>query len=233
MAEVALEKAELKYRYLGQLVVDELTSPTPPDWIEERPIRGGGTSQYIQGYRFIEKLNQCFGMLWNFDVLETIAQYDFIVIRGKLTITIPAHTIKRTNGDIVTYDPITISKTQFGGSEVKKFKNATGKYKAGDIMDLGNDYKAAATDALKKCSVSFGMFSDVYRQSTSGGDSSKPSKTQLEAVYLRGSKLGMDKEATEQWVTEVTGGKKLTECDQTTVASQIIPKLIELKKKQS
>ena len=30
-------------------------------------------------------------------------------------------------------------------------------------MDFGNDMKAAASDALKKCASQFGLFNDIYR----------------------------------------------------------------------
>jgi hypothetical protein len=37
-------------------------------------------------------------------------------------------------------------------------------YKRGtqDPLNLGNDYKAAATDALKKCAADIGIASDIY-----------------------------------------------------------------------
>ena len=38
------------------------------------------------------------------------------------------------------------------------------RYKRGtqDPLNLGNDYKAAATDALKKCAADIGIASDIY-----------------------------------------------------------------------
>lgn len=38
------------------------------------------------------------------------------------------------------------------------------KYKKGstEALDLGNDYKASATDCLKKCASKFGIASDIY-----------------------------------------------------------------------
>jgi len=52
---------------------------------------------------------------------------------------------------------MTITKTQFGRAEVKYLKTDPTI-----PVDIGNDYKAAATDCLKKCAAEFGIASDVY-----------------------------------------------------------------------
>ena len=51
-----------------------------------------------------------------------------------------------------------VSKEQFGRKEIAFLKNTQ------TPVDLGNDIKAAATDAKKKCASEFGLFADVYSQ---------------------------------------------------------------------
>jgi hypothetical protein len=51
-----------------------------------------------------------------------------------------------------------IVKEQYGRKDVA-FKKGTK-----EPLDFGNDLKAAATDAKKKCASELGLFSDVYSQ---------------------------------------------------------------------
>jgi len=58
-----------------------------------------------------------------------------------------------------------IIKTQFGRADIKfkSGKNERGeKIPTDQPLDLGNDLKAATTDALKKCASELGIASDVY-----------------------------------------------------------------------
>jgi len=223
------EIAHLRYQYLGKALVDELTAATPNDWVLERPIGGGGNAPYVPGFRFIERLNTCFGLLWSFDALEAFTQDGHVVVKGELTVHVPGQSITIGN-ETRTIEPITIKKVQYGSSEVKKYRTSGGSHKAGDMLSLGNDFKAAATDALKKCGILFGMFSDVYRQRAGEEEGSRPTKQQLEAVYLRGKNFGWSPEETDKWI-ESNLKLKLSECDQMTIMSQVIPALIaEVKK---
>lgn len=211
---------ELKTRYLGKDLVDLLTSPTPEDWKFERPIRGGTLTKYVPGFRFIEKLNECFGFIWSYNVLETFEKDGHIVAKGELTVQIPGRELVKVYPDgvreVAKFEGLTIRKVQYGGSEIKK-------YKSGSVMDLANDYKGAATDAMKKCATELGLFLDVYQQREILSESAV-SKEQLQALYSRGEKAGMSKEQADAWVLEETG-KKVEECDQLIILA-LIPKLI-------
>jgi len=66
------------------------------------------------------------------------------IVHGKLTC--------RANG-------ATVVKHQFGRADIKLRKAD------GVPLDLGNDLKAASTDALKKCASELGIASDVYGES--------------------------------------------------------------------
>lgn len=115
---------------------------TPREHIYTRPGKGGQKFTYVTG-NYVEKvLNYVFGFMWDFEVVAHGKEQNFIWVQGKLT-------VKNAKGDSIT-------KTQFGRAEIKYLKNSK------DMLDFGNDLKAATTDALKKCASLLGIASDVY-----------------------------------------------------------------------
>lgn len=228
--------AKLKYKYLGQDLVEILTAPTPPDWILERQARGGRMVSYVPGFRFIERLNEVFGFLWSLDVLDEFELNGHIVAKMQLSIQIPSRTLIEEFPDgtkkTVKFEGLTIKKTQFGGSEIKKYKEDSSTHKKGDVVDLGDDYKAAATDGMKKCGTELGMFLDVYRQRGEGEETARVMKVQLEALYARGKDAGMEKEQVDEWVQKELD-KPIEQADQMNIMT-LIPKLIKIaREKQS
>jgi len=219
-------------RYLGSDLVDFLLAPTPKEYVESRPIRGGGNASYVAGHNFIKKLNQAFGLLWSSKVTGWTKEGDQIVVQRELSFRIPGHTtiIEHPDGtkDTTIYDSFEIVKGQFGRAEVKRYSKPTGKYKIGDVMDLGNDFKAAATDGLKKCALEIGMFADVY--SERGAEEEGVSQKQLEVLYMRGKNAGMSPEETDNWVEEKLG-KKVTDCEPIDIMG-LVPTLIRMAKKE-
>jgi len=213
-------------------LVELITAPTPNDWIKTRPARGGIQVEYLPGFRFIEKLNSCFGFLWSHRVVDAFERDGHIVTTNQVVIQIPGRTISKEYPDgtkeLIRFDGLEVVKTQFGGSDVKKYSRDTGDKRKGDIIDLADDYKASATDGMKKCSTELGMFLDVYgqRETQEGG----PSRQQLEVLYMRGKNAGMDEIETDQWVEEQLG-KSIKECDQLDIMG-LIPKLIDLAKEK-
>lgn len=130
-----------------------LFAKTPEHQVKTRPAKGGGTWKYVTGAYVKKVLNLMFGFDWDFTVKDH--QYDLNVgqafVLGRLEV--------RTNGK-------TVVKEQFGRVEIK-FKNewVDGKKKPTNIpLDLGNDLKAATTDALKKCASELGIASDIYAE---------------------------------------------------------------------
>ena len=134
---------------------------TPKIHISKRPAKGGGEWSYVTGTYVKKVLNLMFGWDWDFEIVDE--KFDLGIgqayVKGRLTC--------RTNGK-------TIVKMQFGRVDIK-FKtlwvqdpnfpdNPTKKVKqTSDLpLDLGNDLKAAATDALKKCAAELGIAADVY-----------------------------------------------------------------------
>jgi len=116
---------------------------TPQEHIYHRPGKGGGTWDYVTGVYVKKCLNYAFGWMWDFQIVDKGKEGDLIWVQGRLT-------IKTKSGKPM------IIKEQFGRADMK--------YKRGtkDPMDYGNDLKAAATDALKKCASELGIASDIY-----------------------------------------------------------------------
>ncbi len=243
--QIVTEEAarELKNKYLGENLVNMLTQETSEELIDNRPARGGSTVKYVAGHHFIQRFNDCFGFLWGYDIPESFELNGQIVVKGQLTVSIPVlkkRIIRRFVEDgkdieeeTTEYERWDIRKTQFGSSEIKRYaKTITNRqnvvlHKAGDVIDLGDDYKGAATDAMKKCGTQFGIFLDVY-SSRGGGDEGGVSKEQYKVFYWRAEEAGMDQEGAEKWASEKLE-KPFKDIDQLEVMS-LIPALMDLKK---
>ena len=120
-----------------------LAKTTPQKFIRQRQGPGGCHLSYIQAGYVIDQLNELTCWKWSFDILDQQIGKSQIWVKGKLTIP-----TKNNGGEIV--------KTQFGGKTIVKDK------KTGNALDIGNDLKAAASDALKKCASLIGIAQDVY-----------------------------------------------------------------------
>jgi hypothetical protein len=134
---------------------------TPAVHISKRPAKGGGEWSYVTGTYVKKVLNLMFGWDWDFEIVDE--KFDLNIgqayVKGRLT----CRTANKT-----------IVKMQFGRVDIK-FKvnwvqdpkhpdNPTKKIKvtSDQPLDIGNDLKAAATDALKKCASELGIAADVY-----------------------------------------------------------------------
>lgn len=203
-------------------LVEVLTEPTPKDWIKERPARGGAMVQYIPGSYFIRKFNDAFGFLWSYEAPDHFENNGQIVVKGRWSLQIPGRTMFTRYPDgreeTLRFDGFQIVKEQFGSSEIKRYAKDVSdghggiRYQKGDVIDLGDDYKGAATDAMKKCGTQLGMFADIYRPREIGEEAT-PSDVQLGAFYLRAERAGKDKEEAEKWA-EGQLGKLLEKASQ-------------------
>ena len=128
---------------LNEKQLQILLRKTPKSHIYKRPAKGGGQWEYVTGTYIRKVLNLMFNFNWDFEVVEH--KFDLALkqafVLGKLTV--------RTNEK-------TIVKMQFGTKDIMFRRNS-------DLpLDIGNDLKAATTNALKKCASELGIASDVY-----------------------------------------------------------------------
>lgn len=114
---------------------------TPAQHIYRRPAKGGGEWEYVTG-TYVEKvLNYVFAWDWDFEIKQHGRENNLVWVLGTLKVR--------------THSGRQIVKEQFGRADIKKSRQ-------GGDLDFGNDLKAAATDALKKCASQLGIASDVY-----------------------------------------------------------------------
>jgi len=114
-----------------------LEKPFEKEQIKQRKGNFGEMIDYVETHAVIQRLNDAFDGQWSFEVLTQENNGSQVMVLGKLT----------AEG---------ISKTQFGCSSI------TTNSKTGEIVSLGDDYKAAASDALKKSASLFGIGLHLY-----------------------------------------------------------------------
>ncbi len=151
LTEADLQKVPTELRVFSTEQLKLIMERTPKHQIKTRKAKGGGTWDYVNGAYCIKMLNIVFAFNWDFNIVDK--QFDLSIgqcfVLGKLTVRV---------GDKV------ITKEQFGRADIK-FKTAWEngkKITTAQPLDIGNDLKAASTDALKKCATQLGFFSDVY-----------------------------------------------------------------------
>jgi len=121
----------------------QLLKKTPAQYVHTRPAKGGGTWEYVTGGYVKKVLNLVFGWNWSFEIVDEKIMHGEVIVKGKLTCT--------SNG-------VTITKMQFGNKDVICKKGTD------TPLSIGNDLKAAATDALKKCAAEIGIAADIYNK---------------------------------------------------------------------
>lgn len=138
-------RLKLLQQVLSEAQVDFLLQRTPKHEIKFRQGRGGMQYSYVEHGYVTERLNFIFGFNWDFELMDKQILEDEVIVEAKLTVRTPAgHTIV---------------KTQFGGSDIKRHSSGV---RSGKPISIADDYKAAASDALKKCASLVGIGLDLY-----------------------------------------------------------------------
>ncbi len=161
----------VKNNSLNQNQLGQLLKKTPEKYIKERPAKGGGKWKYVSGGYVKKCLNLMFGWDWDFEIVDEqiLIESKEVVVKGRLTC--------RTVDD--NGNSRQIIKMQYGNKDIifkteKVFDNGKPvmieKYgrqvqetrPTDEPLSIGNDMKAAATDALKKCASEIGIAADIY-----------------------------------------------------------------------
>ena len=116
----------------------------------ERVLNQGGSAlTYIPQAEVVNRLNRVFGVQnWSMQVMNAYrdqADPDWVVAHVRLTATVSE--IDKRDDLLHTY---TVVRDGVGGQKVKRTKN-------GDVVDLGDEFKGAVSDALKKAATLFGV----------------------------------------------------------------------------
>ena len=91
---------------------------------------------YVGTPEYIRRLNEVFDYEWSWKILEVLRESDSVAVKCQLSGTI---------GNTV------VVKETFGSVAIKRNK------KTGEIINYGDDLKAASSDALKKACSLFGI----------------------------------------------------------------------------
>jgi len=120
-----------------------LEKPFEPAQIRQRKGRNG-MLDYVEGHSVIHRLNEALDGAWSFEIMQHEIREEEVLVLAKLT----------AEG---------ITKMNFGVSQVTRERDS------GALVSLGDDLKAAGTDALKKCATFFGVGLHLYAEKPIGG----------------------------------------------------------------
>lgn len=165
--KIELEQITRTKSILNANQVQKIFNTTNAKYKYQRPAKGGGTWTYVRASYVRRTLDGLFGFNWDFEIVtpddvafNMAAMTGVVTVRGRLT--------GRT---LVDGKWQAIVREQYGRSEVKWQTVTTNGNKTRKIdewsgkpmpLDFGNDLKAAASDALKKCAAQLGIAADVY-----------------------------------------------------------------------
>jgi len=128
--------------------------------LQEHSRRGpGGSYSYHKGSDVIRRLNEAFGHAWSSERLEER------VIDDQVLILVSIYVVNK-DGDTVTHQG-------YGSAQIARHKGNSA------MIDLGNSYKSAYTNALKKAAEQFGIgLGDDEDAVTKSNSSSAPRAAQ-------------------------------------------------------
>jgi hypothetical protein len=144
-----------------------LEKPFEKEQIKQRKGNFGEMIDYVETHAVIKRLNDVFDGQWSFEIMTQETTNTEVIVSGKLT----------ADG---------VSKTQFGSNKISLSKQ-------GEIISVGDDWKAAASDALKKTASLFGIGLHLY-----GGDKSEQASDQT------GRNSGMSEKSKPKGGTAIT-----------------------------
>jgi len=101
-----------------------LEKPFEPAQIRQRKGRNG-LLDYVEGHSVIQRLNEALDGQWSFEIMQHEIREDEVLVLVKLT----------AEG---------ITKMNFGVSQVTRERDS------GALVSLGDDLKAAGTDAVRR-----------------------------------------------------------------------------------
>ena len=142
-----------------------LEHPFDPAQIKQRKGRNG-ILDYVEGHTVIARLNTALDGEWSFEVVAHEVRDHEVLVLGKLTAA-------------------GIVKMQFGASQVTRDRETK------TALSLGDDLKAAATDALKKCATFLGVGLHLYAERPLRSDTGRPAWTGL--IVSAASAPGLDR----------------------------------------
>lgn len=128
---------------LTDKALNVVTRPLPQSAIQKRPGKAGMEFSYITPDFVIDNLNEGFDYRWDTEVVYQGVHENVVVVGLKLT-------VHDAEGN-------PIAKEQFGSCEITRG------------LGVGEAFKGAASDALKKCATLVGLGLELYRDDEAPG----------------------------------------------------------------
>ena len=186
----------------------KLYTPTPKEEIYKREGAKKRIFDYVKIGYVIKKLNEIFSPIgWDFEIIEQGTVPKSVWVKGRLT-------IKDHKGHTVT-------KTQYG------------QHKDYPEVPIGDAYKAASSDCLKKCASMLGIALDVYsRNLDQGGEKDVLEEKENKVDKLMASDF--EKKRIEKIAKDIGYKVSIKSLDKLTKieASKILFKLLEKRAKR-
>ena len=127
---------------------EQLAEPFDDILIYQRSV-GGRSFDYVAVAEYIARLNKVLGTgNWNYEILKCHVQPEY-----KDSVIAHVRVTANVDGQMAV-------KEAYGGAKVKMMKQ-------GGVMDLGNDFKSASSDAFKKACQGFGIALHLARSEES------------------------------------------------------------------
>lgn len=118
----------------------DLSEPFPPE-MERTVVKSGTSLTYIPVSEVITRLNRVFGVSgWSYEVIKCerdALDPEFVIAHVRLSVASDSHLMPSTRDGV-------------GGQKIKRKKDGT-------IVDLGDEFKGAISDALKKAAQHLGV----------------------------------------------------------------------------
>jgi len=114
---------------------------TQREFIKTRPKRGGGQVKYVPIWYVKQILNYATKFRWSSYIDGSTKEGDFIIVWGRVVIEIEGKEY---------------TQSAFGRNEIKYYKGTK------NPVDIGDAYKSAQADMIKKAVNNWGVAMDVY-----------------------------------------------------------------------
>ena len=116
-----------------------LEAPFPEGLVKTRPGTFGSQLSYLEGHTIVARLNEAFDGNWSFEIMSHQILDEEVLVCGKFRA-----------------EAAGVIKMAFGSSHI------TRDNRTGNAVALGDDLKAASTDALKKAATLLGVGLYLY-----------------------------------------------------------------------
>lgn len=113
----------------------------PKEKIKQRPGGGGMTFDYITPATAIDLLNEAFGYSWSSRIVDKFRDGDIVIVAVELSVIDDCDQVSKL-----------VSKQQYGSCQITRG------------LGVGEAYKGAASDALKKAATHFGIGLELYQE---------------------------------------------------------------------